>query len=164
MSKQLTTRRHSTFHIRTYAQPWGLCTGVSEHRVQTLSSAKHTGPFTRTSVVHEGRTILFQLLMHVNFNQELRVTYGMDKHQLPLRFGRVPELPYFLNFRNTLNISPPLSSNRLETEILRGVPLHPTLSQPGHTFNEGQSWDSFPRLYSQRSALPIGCRLMMTFW
>lgn len=102
MSKELTTRRHSIFHKRTYAQRWGLRSGVSESTVQTLSSIKHNWPFTRTSVVHEGRTSLFQSLMHVIFNQELRGTNGMDKHQLLIRFGRVPELSYFLNFRNTL--------------------------------------------------------------
>lgn len=107
--KQLTTRRHSILHIRTYAHPWGLCTGVSERRVQTLSSTQHTWPFTRTSVVQRStdwnRMILFQSLMHVNFSQELRGTNGMDNHQLLIGFGRVPELPYFLNFRNTLWIS-----------------------------------------------------------
>ena len=52
-----------------------------------------------------------------------------------------------------MNISPPLSSNRWETEILRGVPLHPILSQLGHTFNEGQSLDSYFNDFIPREVL-----------
>lgn len=105
--KQLTTKRRSISHWDPYkaevacVHPQGLWVQRMSRHCQLQGTL---WPFPRTSLVHgpQEQMIPFQPLMYINPKQGPRGTDGVDKHQALIRFGRPPELPYFLRLRSTL--------------------------------------------------------------